>query len=39
MNNVPIHEIQKQSGHKTPKMIDQYTQISDIEEANAADKI
>jgi|TARA_B100001079_G_C16335611_1_gene481174 integrase len=39
MQNVPIHEIQNQSGHKTTQMIDQYTQISDIEEANAADKI
>ena len=39
IQNVPIHIIQKQSGHQTQQMINQYTQVEDIEEANAADKI
>ena len=39
MNGVPTHEIMKMSGHKTTKMIDRYTKITDIKEISVAKKI
>jgi len=39
MDNVPTHEIMKQSGHATTQMIDRYTKITDIKKNSAARKI
>lgn len=36
---VPIHNIKAQSGHKSPQMVDVYTEVQDIEEESAANKI
>ena len=39
MNGVPIHDIMKQTGHRSPQMIHKYTKISDISENSASGKI
>ena len=39
INGVAIHDIMKQTGHRSPQMIHQYTKISDISENSASGKI
>ena len=39
INGVPIHDIMKQTGHRSPQMIHKYTKISDISENSASGKI
>jgi len=36
---IPLHNIKAQSGHKSPEMVDVYTEVQDIEEESAANKI